>query len=84
MLMESRYWILNVHAKGKIPTKTDHPPPNLQCPFLNSPELFLKVTIMSFDRHHAISKPLVYNTSTSKEGRFLYYLSTPCNNGTGS
>lgn len=32
---------------------------------------FLNVTIMSFDRHHAVSKPLVYMAEASKEGRFL-------------
>lgn len=33
---------------------------------------FLNVTIMSFDRHHAVSQPLVYMAEASKEGRFLH------------
>ena len=33
---------------------------------------FLNVTIMSFDRHYAVSKPLVYMAEASKEGRFLH------------
>lgn len=32
---------------------------------------FLNVTIMSFHRHYAVSKPLVYMAEASKEGRFL-------------
>ena len=32
---------------------------------------FLNVTMMSFDRHYAVSKPLVYMAEASKEGRFL-------------
>ena len=38
MLIGSRYWILNIYAKGKIPTKTDHPLQICFAPFLNSPE----------------------------------------------
>ena len=32
---------------------------------------FLNVTIISVDRHYAVSKPLVYMAEASKEGRFL-------------
>ena len=34
---------------------------------------FVVVIIMSFDRHYALSKPLIYNTEASKEGRFLQW-----------
>ena len=34
---------------------------------------FVIVIIMSFDRHYALSKPLIYNTEASKEGRFLQW-----------
>lgn len=32
---------------------------------------FVIVIIMSFDRHYALSKPLIYNTEASKRGRVL-------------
>ena len=34
---------------------------------------FVIVIIMSFDRHYALSKPLIYNTEASKEGRCLHW-----------
>ena len=34
---------------------------------------FVIVIIMSFDRHYALSKPLIYNSEASKEGRFLHW-----------
>ena len=34
---------------------------------------FVIVIIMSFDRHYALTKPLIYNSEASKEGRFLHW-----------
>ena len=34
MLIGGRYLIQNIYAKNKIPTKTEQPPSNLQCPIL--------------------------------------------------
>lgn len=34
---------------------------------------FVIVIIMSFDRHYALSKPLIYNTEASKRGRVLQW-----------
>jgi len=33
---------------------------------------FVNVVIISFDRHYALSKPLVYHADVTKEGQFFY------------